>query len=189
MIMDDQPTIKGLRFNLRTVLVCVAFIALAIGWYTSMSQQRIRSAWLFQQLMNARSQIQLAESRTELQADVPADSDPMAKGVLSGVKLEGVNLRDAVIGGGTSAFQRARFDRSDLSNASLTGGAASFQGASFNNAILRNPSVVNFLDGCALTIPCHVPGAGPVGLMVVGQCGEDRRLLAVGLAIESALQS
>ena len=56
-----------------------------------------------------------------------------------------------------------------------------------NNAILRNPSVVNFLDGCALTIPCHAPGAGPVGLMVVGQCGEDRRLLAVGLAIESAL--
>lgn len=57
-----------------------------------------------------------------------------------------------------------------------------------NLAILRNSSVVNFLDGCALSIPCHQPGQGPVGLMVVGQCGEDRRLLAVGLALESALR-
>jgi len=58
-----------------------------------------------------------------------------------------------------------------------------------NLAILRNPSVVNFLDGCALSIPCHQPGEGPVGLMVVGQSGEDRRLLAVGLALESALRA
>ena len=57
-----------------------------------------------------------------------------------------------------------------------------------NLAILRNPSVVNFLDACALSIPCHQPGQGPVGLMVVGQSGEDRRLLAVGLALESALR-
>lgn len=57
-----------------------------------------------------------------------------------------------------------------------------------NLAILRNPSVVNFLDGCALSIPCHQPGEGPVGLMLVGQNGEDRRLLAVGLAVESALR-
>jgi aspartyl-tRNA(Asn)/glutamyl-tRNA(Gln) amidotransferase subunit A len=57
-----------------------------------------------------------------------------------------------------------------------------------NLAILRNPGVVNFLDGCALSIPCHQPGAAPVGLMVVGQTGEDRRLLAVGLAVESALR-
>ena len=57
-----------------------------------------------------------------------------------------------------------------------------------NLAMLRNPSVVNFLDGCALSIPCQEPGAAPVGLMVVGQNGEDRRLLAVGLAVEAALR-
>jgi aspartyl-tRNA(Asn)/glutamyl-tRNA(Gln) amidotransferase subunit A len=58
-----------------------------------------------------------------------------------------------------------------------------------NLALLRNSSVVNFLDGCALSIPCQEPGAAPVGLMVVGQTGGDRRLLAVGLALESALHS
>jgi aspartyl-tRNA(Asn)/glutamyl-tRNA(Gln) amidotransferase subunit A len=57
-----------------------------------------------------------------------------------------------------------------------------------NLAMLRNTSVVNFLDGCALTIPCGQAGDAPVGLMAVGQSAEDRRLLAVGLALESALR-
>lgn len=55
--------------------------------------------------------------------------------------------------------------------------------------ILRNPSVVNFIDGCALTVPCHEPGSGPVGLMIVGQGGEDRRVFSVGLAVESVLRT
>ncbi len=54
--------------------------------------------------------------------------------------------------------------------------------------VLRNTSVMNFLDGCALTIPCQEPGAAPVGLTVAGQGGEDRRLLAVGLAVEAVLR-
>jgi aspartyl-tRNA(Asn)/glutamyl-tRNA(Gln) amidotransferase subunit A len=53
--------------------------------------------------------------------------------------------------------------------------------------ILRNTSVVNFLDGCALTIPCHQPGAGPVGLTVMGLADQDRKIFAVGLAVEAAL--
>ncbi len=57
-----------------------------------------------------------------------------------------------------------------------------------NLAILRNTSLVNFLDGCALSIPCQPPGSAPVGLMLVGQSGADRRLLAAGLAVESALR-
>ncbi|MBE0619974.1 MAG: amidase [Burkholderiales bacterium] len=57
-----------------------------------------------------------------------------------------------------------------------------------NLAMLRNTGVVNFLDGCALSIPCQEPGAAPVGLMIVGQSGEDRRLLAVGLALEPVLR-
>ncbi len=56
-----------------------------------------------------------------------------------------------------------------------------------NGAMLRNPSVFNFLDGCALSIPCHRPGDAPVGLMVAGLGGWDRRILEVGLGIEAAL--
>jgi aspartyl-tRNA(Asn)/glutamyl-tRNA(Gln) amidotransferase subunit A len=55
-----------------------------------------------------------------------------------------------------------------------------------NAMILRNTSVVNFLDGCAATLPIASAGA-PVGLMVVGGRGADRRLLAVARGIETAL--
>jgi len=56
-----------------------------------------------------------------------------------------------------------------------------------NGNMLRNTSLVNFLDGCALSLPIQAPRAAPVGLMVVGFSGEDERVLAAGLAIEAAL--
>src|SRR5262249_35766494 len=46
-----------------------------------------------------------------------------------------------------------------------------------NGNMLRNTSVVNFLDGCALSLPIHAPRAAPVGMMVVGFAGEDERVL------------
>lgn len=56
-----------------------------------------------------------------------------------------------------------------------------------NGLVLRNTSTFNLLDRCALSLPCFAPGELPVGLMVVGETGGDRRLLAVGRAIEEAL--
>jgi aspartyl-tRNA(Asn)/glutamyl-tRNA(Gln) amidotransferase subunit A len=55
-----------------------------------------------------------------------------------------------------------------------------------NAMILRNTSVVNFLDGCAATLPIASAGA-PVGLTVVGGHGADHRLLALARGIEAAL--
>ncbi|WP_439499187.1 amidase [Bosea sp. (in: a-proteobacteria)] len=56
-----------------------------------------------------------------------------------------------------------------------------------NMLILRNPSLINFLDGCALTVPCHEQGSAPVGLMIAGAGGQDRRILAIGQAVEQAI--
>jgi aspartyl-tRNA(Asn)/glutamyl-tRNA(Gln) amidotransferase subunit A len=56
-----------------------------------------------------------------------------------------------------------------------------------NAAVLRNPSVVNFLDRCAISLPCHRAGDAPVGLMLVGAHGGDRRLLAIAAAVEKAV--
>ncbi len=58
-----------------------------------------------------------------------------------------------------------------------------------NNLLLRNPSSVNFLDGCALSLPCHRAGELPVGLMVWHGAGRDDAILDAGLAIEAALAS
>jgi aspartyl-tRNA(Asn)/glutamyl-tRNA(Gln) amidotransferase subunit A len=57
-----------------------------------------------------------------------------------------------------------------------------------NGLILRNPTLINFLDGCALSIPCQERETAPVGLMVAGSAMSDARILSVGLAVETALQ-
>lgn len=57
-----------------------------------------------------------------------------------------------------------------------------------NARMLRNPTLISFLDGCALSLPCHVPGEAPVGLMLAAAGGQDRALLALGEAVEQALR-
>ena len=56
-----------------------------------------------------------------------------------------------------------------------------------NARILRNTAWVNFMDGCALTMPCHRAGSAPVGLQLVGRHGQDHIILALGLACEATL--
>ena len=57
----------------------------------------------------------------------------------------------------------------------------------WNMRILRIVGLVNFLDGCAASLPCHGHGGAPVGLMVCGPAMSDRRLLAVAAAVEQIL--
>jgi aspartyl-tRNA(Asn)/glutamyl-tRNA(Gln) amidotransferase subunit A len=56
-----------------------------------------------------------------------------------------------------------------------------------NRLLLRNTLVSNFLDRCALTVPCHDRGEAPVGLSLVGEAMADRRLLEIGLAVETCI--
>jgi len=58
-----------------------------------------------------------------------------------------------------------------------------------NGLILRNPTLINFLDGCAVSVPCHAAGTAPAGLMIAGANGADRRILAIGMAVEDLLRS
>ena len=53
-----------------------------------------------------------------------------------------------------------------------------------NLRLLKSPSTVNFLDGCAISIPCHAPGEHPVGLSLIGRNGDDDHVLQVAAAIE-----
>lgn len=57
-----------------------------------------------------------------------------------------------------------------------------------NQQALRNTSMVNFLDRCAISIPCHEAGTAPVGLMLMGAHGSDRRLLGMAAAVESRVR-
>lgn len=57
-----------------------------------------------------------------------------------------------------------------------------------NGLLLRNPSVVNMLDGCAISLPCHAPDELPVGLMVWHGALRDDAILNIALQIEHLLQ-
>ncbi|MDE1176012.1 MAG: amidase [Edaphobacter sp.] len=57
-----------------------------------------------------------------------------------------------------------------------------------NAAMLRNPSLINFLDGCSISVPCHMPGDAPVGLMLSARGGGDAHLLSVALSVEKELR-
>ena len=56
-----------------------------------------------------------------------------------------------------------------------------------NGQLLRNTSVINMLDGCAISIPCHTPDELPVGLMVWAGALHDDSVLNIALQIESAI--
>ncbi len=56
-----------------------------------------------------------------------------------------------------------------------------------NQLQLRNPAAGNFLDRCAISLPCHRLGEAPVGLMVMGETMGDAKLFAVAAAIEAAI--
>lgn len=57
-----------------------------------------------------------------------------------------------------------------------------------NGLLLRNTFTINVLDGCSFSLPCHQQGELPVGLMVSSVHGDDAKLAAVALAIESTLK-
>ncbi len=56
-----------------------------------------------------------------------------------------------------------------------------------NMQLLRNTAVGNFLDRCAISLPCHEAGTAPVGLSLMGEHGGDEALFQVAGAVEAAL--
>ena len=59
--------------------------------------------------------------------------------------------------------------------------------ARVNVLVLRNTSVINVVDGCALSLPARAPGGAPVGVMLAGRGGDDARILRIGAAIEPVI--
>ena len=57
-----------------------------------------------------------------------------------------------------------------------------------NGLLLRNTSVVNMLDGCGISLPCHVPNELPVGLMLWHAAMHDDAVLDAALQVENLLK-
>jgi len=56
-----------------------------------------------------------------------------------------------------------------------------------NLLALRNPSIINMIDGCAISIPMHRADEPPMGLMIAACSHRDRTVLEVARAFEVAL--
>jgi aspartyl-tRNA(Asn)/glutamyl-tRNA(Gln) amidotransferase subunit A len=57
-----------------------------------------------------------------------------------------------------------------------------------NALVLRNPAVINFLDGCAISVPNHKDGQPPTGLMLACAGGRDHQLLRCAAAVEAIVR-
>lgn len=57
-----------------------------------------------------------------------------------------------------------------------------------NIRALRNCTMINMIDGCAISLPAHRPGEVPVGLMLASSGGQDRKLFEVAAGVESVLR-
>jgi aspartyl-tRNA(Asn)/glutamyl-tRNA(Gln) amidotransferase subunit A len=57
-----------------------------------------------------------------------------------------------------------------------------------NLLALRNCTLINMIDGCAISLPAHREGDVPVGLMLAAAGGSDRRILELAAAIEGVIR-
>jgi aspartyl-tRNA(Asn)/glutamyl-tRNA(Gln) amidotransferase subunit A len=53
---------------------------------------------------------------------------------------------------------------------------------------LRNCTVINMIDGCAISLPAHREGEVPVGLMLAGAGGSDRRIFELAAGMEAVIR-
>jgi aspartyl-tRNA(Asn)/glutamyl-tRNA(Gln) amidotransferase subunit A len=53
---------------------------------------------------------------------------------------------------------------------------------------LRNCSLINMIDGCAISLPAHRDGEVPVGLMLAASGGSDRRIFELAAGMEAAIR-
>jgi len=57
-----------------------------------------------------------------------------------------------------------------------------------NLRALRNCTLINTLDGCAISLPAHREGEVPVGLMLAAAGGSDRRIFELAAGIEGVIR-
>ncbi len=57
-----------------------------------------------------------------------------------------------------------------------------------NLLALRNCTLINMIDGCAISLPCHREGEVPVGLMLAFSGGADRRIFELAAGMEAAIR-
>jgi len=58
-----------------------------------------------------------------------------------------------------------------------------------NLLALRNCTLINMIDGCAISLPAHRQNEVPVGLMLAAQGGSDRRIFELAAGMENLIRN
>lgn len=113
-----------------------------------------------------------------------ADSAPDALAALHAARRDWIGRVEAAMRGFDAMLMPTVPIVAPRTEALLASDVAFF---SANRLLLRNPSLINLLDGCAFSLPCHRPGDLPVGLTVAAPAMADARLAAISAAIERVI--
>lgn len=124
--------------------------------------------------MKAHEYIELIRARGEWMAAVGEALRGFDAVLSPTVPIVAPPIAQVAPGAGTDAAQDARRDEEFFR---------------INALLLRNPSVVNMLDGCAISIPCQAPGELPAGLMIWQGAMRDDTVLNIAMRAEAALAS
>lgn len=140
----------------------------AYAWHKDLLEERadFYDPWVLNRFAAGKSQtaadyIQLGQQRKAMQALADEKQEPFDALILPTVQIAPPTLEE--------------LQDQDHSNA-------------VNLLCLRNTAVGNFLDLPAISIPCHEEGSPPVGLMLFGHRGQDRRLLSIARGLEHIIR-
>jgi aspartyl-tRNA(Asn)/glutamyl-tRNA(Gln) amidotransferase subunit A len=207
----EAPPLRGLRFAIPTTVVLDDMDdAVARAFSKAMSRLSEAGALIVEMpfpvfaeiaALNGKGGFSVAEGyawHRQLLEERGDTYDPIiASRLRLGKNVSGADYQDLVAGRARVIAQAApvleRFDALLMPTVPITAPeiAAFDQNEELwlktNRLLIRNPGMANFLDACALTLPCQAMGDAPVGLSLMAGAMRDSWLFAIGRSVEAAI--
>lgn len=154
----------------------------AKGGYTAAESYAWHRTWIETQAQayDPRVLVRMSRGQEQSAADY-INLHPQRSAIIAGFEAAVTGL-DAVIFP-TTAIVPPRI--ADLGTEMLPDGDAAYTAA--NLLALRNATLINTVDGCAVSLPIGPTGGPPVGLTIAGPAGSDHHIMAVAAGIEARL--
>ncbi|QDT07607.1 Pentapeptide repeats (8 copies) [Rubripirellula lacrimiformis] len=132
------PNKRGCRFTIRSTLLAMAWVALALACYTTFQTNLRRSQQEHILYQRAETLESLQENVYAMQVPRTANSQ---RGFLSGRDLDLADFSGVNVVAGSGAFQSTSMVGANFSGATITVGGASFQHTKLDGADLRGATI------------------------------------------------
>ncbi|QDT08595.1 pentapeptide repeat-containing protein [Stieleria marina] len=146
-------------------MLLTMFLAIGLGWFRAVADRNRarKDAW------EAKSQLRMLDQYIKPLLESPKQREQnRGRGFLSGMNLDGCDLRGISLTTGAGAFQSVSLQGAKLQNATISCGVSSFQQVSFDRADLTNAKLT--ATGSSFQLATFV-GAKLVGTQLIGGNG------------------